>query len=70
MQTTPITNGVEEMQTDAKEAMQKCYDRQLRLWGEYGQEAMEECSECLLNASACESVTLTNGAKRPTNCFP
>ena len=49
-----------EMQTNAKEAKQKRYDRQLRLWGEHGQEAMEECSVCLLNASACGSEALKN----------
>jgi len=48
------------MQTNAKEAKQKRYDRQLRLWGEHGQQAMEECSACLLNASACGSETLKN----------
>ena len=49
-----------EMQANAKEAKQKRYDRQLRLWGEHGQEAMEECSVCLLNASASGSETLKN----------
>ena len=67
MQTT--SNGSEEMETNAKAAKQKRYDRQLRLWGEHGQEAMEECSVCLLNASACGSETLKNlvlpGARAP-----
>ena len=58
MQTTTVAS--EEMQANAKEAKQKRYDRQLRLWGEHGQEAMEECSACLLNASACGSETLKN----------
>tara|TARA_B110001452_G_scaffold261872_1_gene261176 strand:+ start:119 stop:334 length:216 start_codon:yes stop_codon:yes gene_type:complete len=66
-----------EMQTNAKEAKQKRYDRQLRLWGEHGQEAMEECSVCLLNSSACGSETLKNlvlpGAffpRAPLPCVP
>ena len=49
-----------EMAESAKQAKQKRYDRQLRLWGEHGQEAMEECSICLLNASATGSETLKN----------
>ena len=60
METNATSNGSEEMETNAKAAKQKRYDRQLRLWGEHGQEAMEECSVCLLNASACGSETLKN----------
>ena len=45
---------------DTKTAKSKRYDRQLRLWGEHGQEAMEEASICLLNASATGSETLKN----------
>jgi hypothetical protein len=69
METNATSNGSEEMETNAKAAKQKRYDRQLRLWGEHGQEAMEECSVCLLNASACGSETLKNlvlpGARAP-----
>ena len=67
MQTT--SSGSEEMETNAKAAKQKRYDRQLRLWGEHGQEAMEECSVCLLNASACGSETLKN-LVLPGACTP
>ena len=59
----------EEVVVTADDAKKKRYDRQLRLWGEHGQEAMEECSVCLLNASACGSETLKNlvlpGARAP-----
>ena len=44
------------------------YDRQLRLWGEHGQAAMEECSVCLINGSAVGAEALKNlvlpGARR------
>ena len=36
------------------------YDRQLRLWGEHGQAAMEDSSICLLNGSATGTETLKN----------
>ena len=36
------------------------YDRQLRLWGEHGQAAMEECSVCLINGSAVGAEALKN----------
>ena len=42
----------DEMKSEASEAKRRRYDRQLRLWGAHGQEAMEECSVCLLNGSA------------------
>jgi hypothetical protein len=38
----------------------KRYDRQLRLWGEHGQQAMEDCSICLINGSATGTETLKN----------
>lgn len=41
-------------------AKSKRYDRQLRLWGEHGQAAMEACKVCLLNGSACGAETLKN----------
>ena len=44
----------------SSEQKQKRYDRQLRLWGEHGQAAMEECSICLLNGSATGTETLKN----------
>lgn len=39
---------------------QRRYDRQLRLWGEHGQMAMEDASVCLLNGSATGAETLKN----------
>ena len=45
---------------DATNAKRRRYDRQLRLWGEHGQEAMEDCSICLLNGSATGAETLKN----------
>ena len=58
----------DDMATDDKDpelddkvnAKRKRYDRQLRLWGEHGQAAMEDCSICLLNGSATGTETLKN----------
>ncbi|RXG60580.1 NEDD8-activating enzyme E1 regulatory subunit [Armadillidium vulgare] len=36
----------------------KKYDRQLRLWGDHGQAALEGCHVCLINASATGTETL------------
>ncbi|XP_044466965.1 NEDD8-activating enzyme E1 regulatory subunit AXR1 isoform X1 [Mangifera indica] len=36
------------------------YDRQLRIWGEQGQEALEKASVCLLNCGPTGSETLKN----------
>jgi len=49
-----------EMLQSSSEAKKKRYDRQLRLWGEHGQAAMEECSICLINGSATGTETLKN----------
>jgi len=38
----------------------KRYDRQLRLWGEHGQAAMEDCSVCLLNGTGAGTEALKN----------
>eukprot|EP00999_Lentomonas_sp_LEN2_P001786 NODE_289_length_1711_cov_94.194444_g260_i0.p1 GENE.NODE_289_length_1711_cov_94.194444_g260_i0~~NODE_289_length_1711_cov_94.194444_g260_i0.p1 ORF type:complete len:552 (-),score=100.04 NODE_289_length_1711_cov_94.194444_g260_i0:55-1638(-) len=38
----------------------KKYDRQLRLWGEHGQEALETAKICLIGASAVGCETLKN----------
>jgi len=48
------------MQSGASDAKKRRYDRQLRLWGEHGQHAMEECSICLINGSATGTETLKN----------
>ncbi|XP_065843401.1 NEDD8-activating enzyme E1 regulatory subunit-like [Oscarella lobularis] len=45
-----------ESQTDKS----KKYDRQLRLWGERGQAALETASVCLINATAAGTETLKN----------
>ena len=45
---------------DSSNVKRRRYDRQLRLWGEHGQEAMEDCSICLLNGSATGAETLKN----------
>jgi len=38
----------------------KRYDRQLRMWGEHGQMALEKCKLCLLNGSATGTEALKN----------
>lgn len=45
---------------EASSAKRRRYDRQLRLWGQHGQEAMEDASICLLNGSATGTETLKN----------
>uniref|UniRef100_A0A7S3ANC6 NEDD8-activating enzyme E1 regulatory subunit n=1 Tax=Haptolina ericina TaxID=156174 RepID=A0A7S3ANC6_9EUKA len=49
-----------EMLAGSNDAKKKRYDRQLRLWGEHGQQAMEDCSICLINGSATGTETLKN----------
>lgn len=36
------------------------YDRQIRLWGEDGQRALESAKICLINATATGTETLKN----------
>ena len=38
----------------------KRYDRQIRIWGESGQRALETADVCLVNASACGTETIKN----------
>ena len=38
----------------------KRYDRQLRLWGDHGQDALENCKVCLINATALGTEILKN----------
>ena len=45
---------------DESNAKRRRYDRQLRLWGQHGQEAMEDSSICLINGSATGAETLKN----------
>ncbi|XP_032833388.1 NEDD8-activating enzyme E1 regulatory subunit [Petromyzon marinus] len=46
-------------QTLAKEKERR-YDRQLRLWGDHGQQALENAHVCLINASATGTEILKN----------
>ena len=50
----------EEVVVTADDAKKKRYDRQLRLWGEHGQAAMENCAICLINGSPTGTETLKN----------
>mmetsp|Transcript_7775 Transcript_7775/g.21258 ORF Transcript_7775/g.21258 Transcript_7775/m.21258 type:complete len:558 (-) Transcript_7775:176-1849(-) len=45
---------------EANHDKRKRYDRQLRMWGEQGQEALERCKLCLVNGSATGTETLKN----------
>ena len=38
----------------------KKYDRQLRLWGDHGQRALENSQICLVNVTATGTETLKN----------
>ena len=49
-----------ELPADEANAKRRRYDRQLRLWGEHGQAAMEDSSICLINGSATGAETLKN----------
>lgn len=48
------------MATTAPSEQEKKYDRQLRLWGAAGQQALQKAKVCLLNASGAGSETLKN----------
>ncbi|KAJ3592858.1 hypothetical protein NHX12_005196 [Muraenolepis orangiensis] len=43
-----------------KASKEQKYDRQLRLWGDHGQEALENAHVCLVNASASATEILKN----------
>uniref|UniRef100_A0AAY5K7B5 NEDD8-activating enzyme E1 regulatory subunit n=1 Tax=Esox lucius TaxID=8010 RepID=A0AAY5K7B5_ESOLU len=43
-----------------KASKEQKYDRQLRLWGDHGQEALENAHVCLINASASGTEILKN----------
>uniref|UniRef100_A0A3B4CGN8 NEDD8-activating enzyme E1 regulatory subunit n=1 Tax=Pygocentrus nattereri TaxID=42514 RepID=A0A3B4CGN8_PYGNA len=45
---------------DQKTNKEQRYDRQLRLWGDHGQEALENAHTCLLNATATGTEILKN----------
>ena len=38
----------------------KKYDRQLRLWGDHGQQALENSKICMINVTATGTETLKN----------
>lgn len=44
----------------SEEAKRKRYDRQIRIWGAHGQDALESARLCLLNAGPTGSETLKN----------
>lgn len=46
--------------TTTKASKEQKYDRQLRLWGDHGQEALENAHVCLINASASGTEILKN----------
>lgn len=58
MNVDSVANSVSASQP-AVPANQK-YDRQIRIWGEHGQAALERASVCLLNAGATGTETLKN----------
>ena len=45
---------------DESNQKRRRYDRQLRLWGEHGQAAMEDCSICMINGTGTGTETLKN----------
>ncbi|XP_065145361.1 NEDD8-activating enzyme E1 regulatory subunit [Paramisgurnus dabryanus] len=46
--------------TDHKTVKEQKYDRQLRLWGDHGQETLENAHVCLINATATGTEILKN----------
>uniref|UniRef100_A0A671LLB9 NEDD8-activating enzyme E1 regulatory subunit n=1 Tax=Sinocyclocheilus anshuiensis TaxID=1608454 RepID=A0A671LLB9_9TELE len=46
--------------TDHKTSKEQKYDRQLRLWGDHGQEALENAHVCLIKATATGTEILKN----------
>ena len=58
-----LFRGTEPMASGAgsQSHKERRYDRQLRLWGEHGQAAMEECSVCLINGSAVGAEVIVSG---------
>ena len=44
----------------AQSAKAKRYDRQLRLWGDHGQAALEKAKVCMINATATATEILKN----------
>ncbi|KAI2662480.1 NEDD8-activating enzyme E1 regulatory subunit [Labeo rohita] len=46
--------------TDHKTSKEQKYDRQLRLWGDHGQEALENAHVCLINATSTGTEILKN----------
>lgn len=57
---SPGSNSPAPSMSDAVNHKTKKYDRQLRLWGDHGQAALEEASVCLVGATASGSEILKN----------
>jgi len=63
MASTPSPGGCETLpsspsSTGAQNAKAKRYDRQLRLWGDHGQNALEKARVCLIGATATSTEIL------------
>lgn len=58
--TPPITHSLHGMEHSAQPDKSKKYDRQLRIWGAHGQQALESTRICLLTCSPTGSETLKN----------
>ena len=63
MASTPSPGGSETWPSSpsssgAQSAKDKRYDRQLRLWGDHGQVALERARVCLINATATATEVL------------
>ena len=63
MTSTPSPGGSETLPpspslTCAQSAKDKRYDRQLRLWGDHGQSALERARVCVINATATATEIL------------
>ena len=58
--TPPITQSLHGMEQSAQPDKSKKYDRQLRIWGAHGQQALESTRICLLTCSPTGSETLKN----------
>ena len=55
-----IIPDLKRMEHSAQPDKSKKYDRQLRIWGAHGQQALESTRICLLNCSPTGSETLKN----------
>ena len=66
MASTPSPGEIENLPSSpssvigAQSAKAKRYDRQLRLWGDHGQAALERAQVCVINATATSTEILKN----------